>query len=122
MESKIADFAEPANHSMNTSGIDIDGPSPMARRVRLKAIAEHTVELNTEHTCAASFGFDPRAIEEWGFVAYVLSVKTIQVRNPVLVFVLMEANDFSFHDWRIVQIAAALNMKPDSRLVIKKLI
>jgi hypothetical protein len=100
MESKIADFAEPANHSMNTSESILMNHSSIARHVRLKAITEHTVELNTEHTCAARCGFDPRAIEEWGPVTYMLPVKTIQVSNPVLVFVLMKANDFSFHDWR----------------------
>jgi hypothetical protein len=65
--------------------------------VMRRQIAYATREGLTKRAGAAFWRDDPGAMGPWGIVPNVLVVTALKLSHPMLLFVLMEANDLSIH-------------------------
>lgn len=62
-----------------------------------RRIAQATSERLTERSRPTGWRDDPGAKRPWRVVANVLVVAALELRNPVLFFILVEADDLSIH-------------------------
>lgn len=88
--------AGPTGERSKESGEGVEGPLRRAVR-RIAVVAFFAVEGLAEGLGAACFGGDPGAAHPGGVVADVLVVSARQLRDPVLLLVLVKADDGLAH-------------------------